>query len=122
MEEPLSCQKKNWKEAMEDKFQPLQANQEMIAVNLTEELHTEQFTWFREMVGHKNIIQSEKECQGWTLSIMLSCTLVCVVYELFTLDFCVCISMHSVNPFWNILELRNLLVIVLTNFYCFCNA
>ena len=38
---------------------------------------------------------------------------------LFTLDFCVCISMHSVNSFWNILELRNHLLFVLSSCYCF---
>ena len=41
------------------------------------------------------------------------------MYVLFTLDFCVCISMHSVNSFCNILELRNPLVIVLSSCYCF---
>ena len=51
VEEASSCPEK--KEVMEDKFQPLQANQEMIAVNLTEELHTEQFTKLREMVRHE---------------------------------------------------------------------
>ena len=51
MEEALSCPEK--KEVMEDKFQPLQANQEMIAVNLTEELHAEQFKKLREMIGLK---------------------------------------------------------------------
>ena len=52
VEEALSCLEK-WKEAMEDKFQPLQANQETTANNLGKELHAEQFTKLREMVGLK---------------------------------------------------------------------